>query len=55
MKREYHRKHLGTCKNGYSYWLDKDNYVYQQAPNMEWNGWICDYPSWVRGMSVIAS
>ena len=59
-------KALGTNKkNGFSYHLGKDRYVYQQYPvdrdywvnghNLKgkWNGWFCSYVAWQRTMKDI--
>ena len=59
-------KKLGTNKkNGFSYHLGDDRYVYQQYPidrdywkngtnhKAKWNGWYCSYPAWQRTMKKI--
>lgn len=50
-----HLLQVGFGKTGHTYFLNrKDLYVYQQKPNGDWNGWLCNWAAWptfAKGMS----
>jgi len=43
---------LGTDRNGYSYILFSNNYVYQFL-NTKCLGWFCSFPAWERTLHKI--
>lgn len=48
------RTQIGTSHDGkYTYWLDKDRYVYQwNEIKQEWIGWLCSHASWPLFKSI---
>ena len=53
MKSKLFPRYLGTDKKGYKYYLDTDNYVYQENIFGRNVGWLCSYPAWQRTMHKI--
>lgn len=47
------RKKLATSHEGkYSYWLDKDLYIYQRNEETgQWIGWLCSITPWENTFS----